>query len=64
MAARSMSDASLIDSLAMILVSHGVMTRPAETEIWEPLYWLKGRLLTWSNITFWKMNDAVGMMIL
>ena len=52
MAARRMSDTSMIYSLAMILVSHGGMTRPAETEIWEPLSWLKGRLLTWSNVTF------------
>ena len=64
MATRRMSDALLIDSLAMILITHGGMTRPAETEIWEPFYWLKGRQLTWSNVTFWRMNDAFGMRIL
>ena len=52
MASRRMSDAYLIDSLAMILVSHGGMNRPAKTEVWEPPSWLKGRLLTWSNVTF------------
>ena len=46
MADRRISDASLIDSLAMILVIHGGMKRPAENEIWEQLSWLKGRLLT------------------
>ena len=33
MAGRRMSDASLINSLARILVSHGGMTRTADTEI-------------------------------
>ena len=47
MADRRISDDLLIDLLAMILVSHGGMTRPAEAEIWDPLSWLKGRLLTW-----------------
>ena len=64
MATWRMSDALLIDSLAMILITQRGMTRPAETEIWEPFYWLKGRQLTWSNVTFWRMNDAVGMRIL
>ena len=34
MTARRMSDASLIDSLAMVLVSHGVMIRLSDTDIW------------------------------
>ena len=52
MTARKMSDASLIDSLAMILVNYGGMTRPADIDIKEPSYWLKGKLLTWSNVMF------------
>ena len=61
---RMISYASLIYSLSMILVSHGVMARPAETDIWKPLSWLKGRLLTWTNVKFLRINDAVGMRIL
>ena len=58
------SDALIIDSLTMILVNHGGVSRSDKTEIWEPFSWLKGRMLTWSNVTFSMMNYAVGMSIL
>ena len=59
MSDRRMSDASLIDSLATILISHGRMTRPADTDIWEPSYWLKDRMLTWSNVTAKELANYV-----
>ena len=61
---RRMSYDSMIGFLEMILVSHGGMTRTAETESWETSSWLKGRLLTWSNVKFLRMSNAVGMRIL
>ena len=50
--AKRMSDASLIDSLAIILVSHGGIKSPDENDIWDPKHLFKDRLLTWSNAMF------------